>query len=161
MRNMTLFQPIAGQRASVALRDDPALWLPEGARSTGPDTWNVALRVGGISRVVQMTVEPVTVVGASEWRSLRWDPISERGDLIPVEHALPTFSGELGLNQREERPTLVLTGHYDVPLGMVGAAIDAMILVRAARASGVRFLAEIAIRIAGEDAPSELVANVP
>lgn len=162
MRNLTLFQPIAGQQPSIRLADDPHLWLPGGTRPTGPTTWKVALHVSGVSRVVQMTIDPIAIVGASEWRSLRWDPVSERGDLLPVEHALPTFEGELGLNLRDGHPTLVLTGRYDVPLGWVGVAIDAILLARAARASGIRFLGEIAARMAGdvEDQPSEVGVGV-
>jgi hypothetical protein len=147
VRTLTLFQPIGDRTPLVSIADDPALWLPEEARRTGPTSWNVPLRVARVTRMVDMDIEAPFTIRSSEWRKIVWHPRSERGDVVPVEHALPTFAGEIGVTNQEGHLSLVLNGEYDVPLGVVGVAIDAALLNRAARTSGTRLLGEIARRM--------------
>lgn len=159
VRTLTLFQPFGDRMPLVGIADDPVLWLPEESRRAGPTSWNVPLRLGGVTRVVEMAIEDPFTIRTSEWREILWRPRSERGDLIPIEHMLPTFAGEIGTTSQEGHVSLVLNGEYDVPLGFVGAAIDAALLNRAARTSGTRLLGEIAQRMRAATAIEVPVAN--
>jgi hypothetical protein len=148
VRTLTLFQPIGGRTPLVSITDDPSLWLPEDSRRTGPASWNVPLRLGGVTRVVDMAIEAPFAIRSSTWRRMLWHPRSERGDLVPIAHMLPTFAGEIGLIiDAAGRQTLVLDGAYAVPLGPVGEAVDALLLGRLARRSAVVLLSDIASRL--------------
>jgi hypothetical protein len=71
----------------------------------------------------------------------------------------PTFSGEIGANEREPATTvLTLQGAYDVPLGPIGAALDASAFHGAAERSLTALLELIAAaahKRFGEDAERE------
>lgn len=78
---------------------------------------------------------------------MTWLPTAERDDVLAVEQALPTFSGELGSRRSGRTSELVLHGSYLPPGGRLGAAIDGAALSRVARATSERFLEEAARRI--------------
>jgi hypothetical protein len=151
VRRLSIFLPV-GDTPTGPLAADPEGWLPADARRSGAgaaraETWNVTLRVRRLARTVRVEVGPAVWKGDTVWRSMRWEPVSEPGDPIPVERLLPRFAGEIGLAQNGVGSTLVLDGEYQVPLGVIGEAIDAVALRRAARSTGTTLLAEIAARL--------------
>lgn len=132
----------------VAFRSDPGRWLPEPARWHGKGHWNVQVRAGRLSRVVLCQVGGVWRVGEEQWRLLAWEPVEQAGDALPVGRALPAFTGELGVLQRDGHARLVLRGTYTPPAGPIGAAADAAALHRVASATGTQFLEAVAARLA-------------
>ena len=151
MRPLAVFQP-TGDVAPDALLSEAETWLSEGARRVGPGTWILPLRLGPFTRSVRIEIGSAISRGNGVWRSVRWEPVSEAGDPLPLERLLPRFAGEIGLVRTDLGSSLVLEGDYEVPLGVVGEAIDAFALKRAARVTGTRLLGEIASRLGTADA---------
>lgn len=146
-RTIRIFLPIRGEPlASLeAFLDDPIRWLPEGR--FGERGRLSTVRAGGFSRSVLVGVGSPWVVGATHWRSLRWDPLNEDGP-SRADRLLPAFDGELGLHvPASGRVTLILDGLYVPPGGVVGAAIDGAGLGHLAHKSLERFLHGLAARL--------------
>lgn len=145
-RPLTVFLPVPGDRgrSSELLLAPPEAWLPEGSVRGGPDVWWVPLRGAGLHRSVACTVGTPWQTREGTWRSLRWEPVAEEGDVAPFERVLPSFTGELGMVQDHGGPpSLVLTGSYDVPASRIGEMADAALLGRIAHRTATRFLARI------------------
>lgn len=144
MPTLTVFQPVDGAHHAIDLAADPSSWLPGDSRPAGPGRWSVPLHAAGMSRTVRCELGPPVERRGGTWRTITWEPTSEPGDALPFELVLPTFEGEIGVHRGDgDGVTLVLHGSYEVPLGPVGQAVDAMVLGRVARASVVRLLADI------------------
>ena len=65
-------------------------------------------------------------------------------------HLLPVFAGQLELRAQGTGSQLVLAGHYDVPLGLIGRVGDALGGHRWAERSLERFMTEVAERLEAE-----------
>jgi len=110
-------------------------------------------RVGPIEIGVQVSIRIVRVteeISALGERSLRLEiawTAAERGALFPSMDAVlvarPLSSGETQLE---------LLGHYQPPLGPVGAVLDALVGHRIAEASVQRFVQDVAKRLNDEHA---------
>jgi hypothetical protein len=150
-RSVRSFLPVPGDPGPLcrAFVDDPARWLPD-ARHTGPDTWAVTLRAGSWSRPVEMHLGAPWRVGASHWRTVSWEPVSEDGERGPMDRLLPSLEGELGIHVLDGLVTLVLDGRYRPPGGPVGTALDGVALQRVARTTVERLLADLAARLSAE-----------
>lgn len=147
VRELTAVQPLPpGDHGSV-FRGPPDRWLPD-PRHIGPSRWRIALGVGGVERFVQCTVGDPWTTRDGLKRRLRWVPLSEERDVLPVERLLPTFDGELFLVGPDATASLLLTGDVEVPLGWLGEAVDAMLLGRAAQRTASTFLQEVAEQFA-------------
>ncbi|HEX2027972.1 MAG TPA: hypothetical protein VHF25_08240 [Nitriliruptorales bacterium] len=146
-RALHVFHPVDAPPNGLALAfdSDPGGWLPA-VRRLGPSAWRVELRFRGLSRPVRCEVGDAWIIGDTTWRTLRWVPLSDPNEGLPLERVLPTFSGELGLHHADTA-TLVLTGTYDVPLAAAGELADAALLNRVARHTGDSFLREVARRL--------------
>jgi hypothetical protein len=161
-RSVRTFLPVVGDPVALAAAfdGDPARWLP-GARRDGPDRFILALRAGSLTRTVRAAVGAPWRAGATRWRALSWDPISEDGEHTAMDRLLPSLDGELGLHaQSGGRTTLVLDARYRPPGGALGGAMDAVAMHRLARTTVERFLEEVTARLAGEallldDGPNE------
>lgn len=145
-RIVTLFQPIAEITAATIdlFGGDPGELLPE-ARACGLDHWRLPLHAAGVTREVDMHVGEVWQWEDGHWRSIIWTPLSMPGDVVAVEHLLPTFVGEIGL--QVDRRTLILTGAYHPPLGAFGAFIDGAAMSIVARSSGQSLLEGIVAQL--------------
>lgn len=148
-RQLTTVQPLPPGDHAPAFRASPALWLPQ-SRPAGPDRWQVRLRVGGVSRLVRCRVGDPWTTRDGVQRRLRWTPLSEERDVLPVERLLPTLDGELFLVGPTATPSLLLAGEVDVPFGLLGEAADAVLLGRVANRTAAAFLQDVARRL--EDA---------
>lgn len=93
---------------------------------------------GVISVPVRALVAPG--IARDEW--LLQIEAQQRAALYPV------FEGTLRLHRAGRGSELHLLGHYTVPLGTLGRAIDATLLSGAAESSLKRFVREIAHRVA-------------
>ena len=146
-RTIRIFLPVTGEPRTTmaAFLDEPIRWLPEGR--FGARGLLSTVRAGGIGKRVLVRVGSSWSVGATQWRSLHWDPLHEDGG-GPTDRLLPSFEGELGLHViGSGRITLVLDGRYVPPGGSVGAAIDGVAMGRVANRSLERFLADLAARL--------------
>ena len=151
-RSVRTFLPVVGDPVALATAfdGDPARWLP-GARRDGQDCFILALRAGSLTRTVRATVGSPWRAGATRWRTLSWDPISEDGEPTAMDRLLPSLDGELGLHaQAGGRTTLLLDARYRPPGGAFGGAFDAVAMHRLARTTVERFLEEVTARLAGE-----------
>ena len=151
-RTIRSFLPIVGDPVALATAfdGDPLRWLP-GARRDGPDGYLLAVRAGSLTRCVRASVGAPWRAGATRWRSLRWDPVSEDGDPAALDRLLPGLDGELGLHiEPAGRITVLLDARYRPPGGTFGAAVDAVGLRRVAQSTVERFLEDVAARIAAE-----------
>jgi hypothetical protein len=151
-RSVRTFLPVVGQPAALAaaFEDDPQRWLPA-ARRTGSDAWMLTLKAGALSRSVAAAIGRPWRAGATRWRTLTWDPITDDGDPSTVDRLLPSLDGELGLHlEPSGRVTLVLDARYQPPGGAFGDAVDAVALRRIARLTVERFLEEVSARLAAE-----------
>ncbi|MDX1620827.1 MAG: hypothetical protein R3320_07550 [Nitriliruptorales bacterium] len=145
-RPLNVFLPVAEADPDATIArflDDPGTWLPEPARRAGADHWRVALRGAGLTRDVEISIDDTWRSGAAVWRRIRWTPVAEEGDVLPLEKLLPGFQGDLGVVRHGEELSLVLAGGYEVPASFLGAAADAAGLNRVARKTGTQFLADI------------------
>lgn len=149
-RPLSVFLPIATPLAAAreVLGDDPAGWLPLGVRPAGPRLYRVTLGALGVNRPVVCTVGGSWASDDGLWRRLSWYPAADAHDVLPLEWALPTFDGELGVHGTDAGVTLILSGTYDVPGAKVGELVDLIALSGVARRGAERLLAEIASRIA-------------
>ncbi|MEX2503316.1 MAG: hypothetical protein WD378_00605, partial [Egicoccus sp.] len=97
-RTIRIFLPVQGdpQATLAAFRDEPIRWLPEGR--LGERGLTSSVRAGGMSRNVLVRVGDPWVVGATHWRSLRWDPLGDDEGPGRTDRLLPAFDGELGLH---------------------------------------------------------------
>jgi hypothetical protein len=150
------FLPVVGDPAALtaAFERSPALWLPAGSvDDTGRHRFTV--HAGAVHREVSASVGAPWRAGATRWRAIAWDPVTE-------EHLLPSLDGELGLHlEPAGRATLVFDARYQPPGGMLGAAADAVGLRRVARATVQRFVEEVAARLAAEAVMLEGSAGDP
>ena len=146
-RELTTVQPLPPGDHGAVFRGSPESWLPA-PRHIGPGRWRVALGVGGIQRFVQCSVGDPWTTRDGVKRRLRWEPLPEESDVLPVEKLLPSLDGELFLVGPPATPSLLLTGEVDVPLGWLGEAVDAVLLGRMAQVSAAAFLQEVAERFA-------------
>lgn len=77
-------------------------------------------------------------------------PLSWSGD--PGRHLFPVFDGTVEVEAiYHDVAELTLAGSYRVPLGPVGAALDATVLHAAARETIARLVQELATELAGDD----------
>lgn len=156
-RTIRIFLPVQGDPSATlaAFRDEPIRWLPAGR--LGERGLTSTVRAGGMSRNVLVRVGDPWVVGATHWRSLRWDPLGDDEGPGRTDRLLPAFDGELGLHVLEQgsppgptkpgRITLILDGRYVPPGGSVGAAIDGVAMGRVAQRSLERFLEDLAANL--------------
>lgn len=147
-RTIRIFLPVPGDPAATlaAFRNEPMRWLPQ-AR-LGERGLTSTVRAGGMSRSVLVRVGEPWVVGATHWRSLRWDPLNDDEGPGRTDRLLPAFDGELGLHVLEPgRITLILDGRYVPPGGSVGAALDGVAMGRVAQRSLERFLEDLAANL--------------
>jgi hypothetical protein len=103
-----------------------------------------------VERGVSVTIEPAHRSGDMTPRyRVRWAP-SEPGPF-------PLFSGELRVENAEDYDAfwLCLDGTYEPPLGLVGAAFDAIVGFRIAASCARNLLAQIADAIEAEFAADE------
>lgn len=142
-RQLTTVQPLPPGDHGPAFRASPSAWLPD-PRPAGPDVWQVRLRLGGMSRLVRCHVGDPWTTRDGVQRRLRWTPVSEERDVLPVERLLPTLDGELFLVGPAATPSLLLTGEVDLPFGRLGDAVDAVGLGRAAQRTAAAFLQQVA-----------------
>lgn len=148
-RTVRVFLPVQGEARSLAavFLDPPVHWLPEGRQASSTGAVETTVRAGGLSRTVVARVGAPWVVGATHWRSLRWDPMPVDGP-ARTDRFLPAFDGEVGLHVTgDDRTTLILDGRYVPPGGAVGAALDGVALGRLAQRSLERFLEDVAERL--------------
>ena len=111
----------------------------------------VRLTAGPLSRIVICRIGPLWALGSERWRSVTWDPVGERADLLPVERGLPRLSGELGLAPGAEQARLDLRAAYAPPGGSLGRLVDAAALHAVARRTAQDFLATVAAGLVGAE----------
>ena len=127
---------------------DPQQWLPGPAFLHGPQTWTVEMRAGPIHRAVALSVGRVWRHGETAWRALRWEPVEDGSELLPLESLLPVFVGELGIVPiAADHAELRLRGTYAPPGGLAGAVADHAGLHRVAERTVNRLLEDIAARL--------------
>ena len=97
----------------------------------------------GSSRLVEVRVRELVTRGQSAVLTLRWEAAGPGGGLFPVLDADITMApyGESGT-------LIALAGSYRPPLGLVGAALDRVLLHRVAAATMRRFVNRIGEAVA-------------
>lgn len=142
-RDLVAARSVRSTRAQVARcidRGIPRL-LPSALTADAAGVAELAVELPGGGRVVQevvVTVRPVPTLEPVQAWSVRWAPQEH-------SHLLPAFIGELTVEDDDDDGALVrLSGRYRLPLGLVGAAGDALGGRRLARASLQGFLDAIA-----------------
>lgn len=156
-RPLSVHVPLAGDARVLAgrLAGDPETWLPAPARRRGMDHWSVDLAAGPLHRRVACRVGAVWMVRDGVWRTLTWGPAAQRQDPVAVDHALPTFRGELGVTTTGDgEATVVLAGVYQPPVGVLGAAADAVLLHKVAETTAEWFVREVVRALRVESAPA-------
>ena len=125
-REVAMAVPLPGGLAARAVfRDDPARWLPD-ARPQGARRWLVTLSAVGIERPVLCTVSSPLRTRSGVVRSISWEPVTTESDIVRGDRWLPGFDGHLRLVGVPDSPSLVLTGHVELPLGIIGRAADGL-----------------------------------
>ncbi|MFT5221855.1 MAG: hypothetical protein ACI867_000150 [Glaciecola sp.] len=144
---ITLFPPVAEICEDMVsrIRGPPGAIFP-GSRASGPGQWRVPLHAGPVTREVDVHLGEVWLWGDGRWRSLTWEPCPVPHEFLPVERVLPSFVGELGLTTGNR--SLVLTGSYHPPLGLVGTVVDTAALNAVARVTARQLLGDIALGLA-------------
>ena len=103
-------------------------------------------RVGpapGASRLVEVHVRELVTRGQAAVLALRWEAAGPGGGLFPV------LDADITMAPYEESGTLIaLTGSYRPPLGLVGAALDRVVLHRLAAVTMRRFVNRIGEAVA-------------
>jgi hypothetical protein len=115
-------------------------------------------RVGipGLSKLVRVQVRELAWTDQSGGLAIRWEATGPGGGLFPVMDA------DLTVAPIGERATiLTLAGAYRPPLGAMGAALDRVILHRAASATIQAFLVQVARRVADQPAANGAGAGPP
>ncbi len=140
--------PDSGRMAARRFASSPGEWLAEDARRTAGD-WQAEVRLGRLRQPVLATVGTAWIDGDTVWRTLRWTPIrTVDGTRTVDERRLPSFSGQLGLIAAAgARPTLELVGSYEPPGGLLGSALDALLLRKVAEVTAVQLVGDIADRL--------------
>jgi hypothetical protein len=113
-------------------------------------------RVGvpGLSKLVRVQVRELSWTDQSVGLAIRWEATGPGGALFPVLDADLTMAPAGG------RVTiLALAGVYRPPLGAMGAALDRVILHRAASTTIRGFLARVASRISGKPGAEATATN--
>ena len=124
-------------------------WLA-GASGDAYGEWGRGLaRVGplssapGLSRLVDVRFRPVAMRERSAVLAVRWEASGPGGGLFPV------LDADITLTPRGESATLLaLTGAYRPPLGVIGAALDRVVLRRVATATVQGFVDRIGQAVA-------------
>lgn len=144
-RPLIVFLPLPDDDAAgQLLLAEPATWLPDGSVQTAPGTWSVPLRGAGRERQVTCSIGEPRRTGTGIWRALSWDPDLSATNRASAGRLLPDFRGEVGVARiRRRPPSLLLAGTYEVPGGVVGELVDAVMLCRVARRTATDFLADI------------------
>lgn len=147
-RTIRAFLPVPGEPDALlaAFAEDPEKWLPE-ARRTGPHRWQLPLRAGSFSRLVELSLGDPWRSGATSWRTCTWQPSEHDDDTLPVSKLLPAFDGEIGLHIAADGATLLLDGRYQPPGSVLGEALDALGLHNVARATADRLVADVSARL--------------
>lgn len=151
-RSLSHRLPVAGDPDDLVRRlsGDPEAWLPTPACRRGTASWLVDLAAGPVHRRVVCGVGAVWQLGDGFWRTVTWNPGAQRDEPIAVQHAMPTFHGELGLTIADQAATLVLSGSYRPPAGAFGTLVDAAVLRKAAESTTAWFIREVAGRLSAE-----------
>lgn len=147
-RELAVFLPFSPPADVVHNRflEDPGSWLPD-PRPSGPNTWRIMLSPGSgaVSREVAVTVDGAWKRGDAVWRPLRWRPTEQAGDAVPIHRLLPSFDGDVGLHLAS--CSMVLSGRYDPPGGVLAELMDSLMLHRVARNTGEHLVAQILERL--------------
>lgn len=151
-RSLSHRLPVAGDPDDLVRRlsGDPEVWLPPPARWRGTNSWFVDLAAGPVHRRVACGVGAVWELEGGFWRTLTWDPVAQRDEPIAVQHAIPTFRGQLGLTIADGAATLVLSGSYRPPAGAFGTLVDAAVLRKVAESTTSWFIREVAGRLSAQ-----------
>ncbi len=130
---LTIFQDSTRSAADRATDVAASLHVNIGGVDLGKD---VNIVVKNIEELEKRVGEPVKTVIDFEWKA-----VSNPG-LFPLLH------GQLQVYPLTSTETqLDLSGNYDVPLGIVGSAIDAVIGHKIAEASVLRFIKDVAAHL--------------
>jgi hypothetical protein len=153
---LTAFHPLPRvgiDAVRAALTSDPGVWLPEPA-APAPDGWVTRLHAGPVSHSALCVVGDPWADGEQTWRPIAWQPADSHGRVRPHHGALPAFQGDIGLVVNPA-PTLVITGTYEPPGGVMGAAADRLLLERVANATARRWLVDAATRLVAQASAQE------
>lgn len=143
----------SGQDHAAVLRSDPEVWLPD-ARPQGLHRWQVQLSALGWSRPVVCEVGPPITTRAGTSRRLVWEPATRDADVVQGDRWLPGFDGTIRLVGGDTSPSLLIAGDVERPLGVLGAALDAVALGPVADRSLDDLLQRISARIVEAGAPA-------
>jgi len=108
--------------------------------------------VRGISRLVEVRFAELTTCPRWAALSLRWEAAGAGGGLFPVLDADLTLAP-----YGESASLLALAGVYRPPLGVVGAALDRVVLRRAAQATIGGFVTRVGEAVVKLSAPAQAV----
>ena len=132
-----------------AVAADPSWWLPQPLEVLRPGCWRVYLWAWELGALVECVVGDPWRNASGVGRRLRWDP-ALGGATGPFARAVPRFEGALRATTHEDGTAeLILDGRYDPPAGLLGAALDVMLLRLVARRTGDHFLTAVATRLDG------------
>jgi hypothetical protein len=141
--------PLPAGRVEQALLDSPAEWLSAVA-GTAQRRGDELLAQVGVGPLVQRLAHRVTITIGSPVRfpsmtslPLTWEPTGHQGLLPRLEADLEV--GPLGA----DRTQLAISARYRPPLGVVGQAIDRVLLHRVAEATVKDFLDRLSATITG------------
>lgn len=140
-RSLSHRLPVAGDPDDLVRRlsGDPETWLPPPAGWRGTNSWFVDRAAGAVHRRVACGVGAVWQFADGFWRTVTWDPVTQPDEPVAVQHAMPTFHGELGLTIADGAATLVLSGSSLPPPGAFGTLVDAAVLRKAAESTTAWF----------------------
>lgn len=144
-------------RARARFLDDPGTWLPSARPAGAPDVWRIFVHGAGMDRPVTCTVGGPWSDGELVWRRLTWIPVATEDPQVTARW-LPTLEADIGLATEADRIHLVLMGSYEVPLALLGEALDATLLRRVARGTINRFGEQVARQLTS---PDEVERTVP
>lgn len=133
-------------RDRLAQLDD---WLLGASEDAYQEGMSFLMRIGplstapGLSRLVEVRFRSLTGEHAQAGIALRWEVAGNGGRLFPVLDADLVLTSAAA-----DKSVLALAGTYRLPLGILGAGIDRLILHRVAEATIRHFLECVAAAIA-------------
>jgi hypothetical protein len=105
--------------------------------------------VAGLSKTVEIQSVPAYKRGAITVIPLRWVATGA------LSGAFPVLDANLELTATDSGTQLDFIGSYRPPLGVLGAALDRLVMHNVARATVQRFAAQLAEVVTGEHPPVE------
>jgi hypothetical protein len=147
--HLAVTRPVDGDAWPVVERfmRSPLLWLPPPARPAHNQRDVVSTaRLGPFLHAIRLQVGPPWNLTDAAVRRLSWVPCDVHGEPVHTT-SLPSFTGRLTVRHADDAVFVALTGWYEPPGGVLGAAFDRALLHRSGEATARALLEDVATRL--------------